>query len=293
MTWSNVAAIFLLCLTLCFCAFLGYNLKRNYTSPAPQYHYVTEPTSNQSVEPNRTEWRLDRDLIAQTDMAKWAKYILWITACGVLLSALGIWLIKNTLVATQKATTIADEGTAVAREALIKQSEIFQMSLQPILIVENIKIIPKYSAMERNGQLQSVVQYHIEITVKNYGNTPALKNYYLADYNTFKDQIIINSGSVRAMVTDIIEPQKKGVIFGMTPFIMTSDISHWTNTIAIEGELHFRDIFRNSTTSLTVRKIPISFISLTNLYGPSMLSFAVGQHDQFNYTSPQDNAENT
>lgn len=113
--------------------------------------------SNQPLadkKPERKEWREERDLIAQTDMAYWAKLMFWASAVMAFISWVGVVLIFETLKATRQAVD-------VTRDIGIAQSKAYL----------RIKASAKLAVVQEDEPL--TMRPTIWFEIFNTGNTPA------------------------------------------------------------------------------------------------------------------------
>lgn len=92
--------------------------QEQHTSTEKWIRMPAEPVSAPPPEPdpNRNEWREEEDLQAQRDMAEWAAWAVIVGIGSMMLTALGVFLVWQTLKETRKATAAAIE----AAEALPK-----------------------------------------------------------------------------------------------------------------------------------------------------------------------------
>lgn len=84
---------------------------------------IHQPKANPN--PERDEWRSEQDLKAQTDMSKWAFWMLITSVAMAALSAVGIFLIVDTLKETRSATAAANRAIDVSREIGRKQAKAY------------------------------------------------------------------------------------------------------------------------------------------------------------------------
>ncbi len=106
----------------------------------------------------REEWRSERDLEAQRQMAKWSYFTVWATWLGVILLAVTLWE------ATQTAKAASDAAKA-AREGVDLQLRIEQ----PTLRVADISV--DYMFKRRDS---------VEFSLENIGRTPAVVTAWTA-----------------------------------------------------------------------------------------------------------------
>jgi hypothetical protein len=120
--------------------------------------FIHKPVAN--PKPERDEWRSEHDLEAQTNMAKWARYMVYVSAVMAVLSAAGIWLIYATLSATRL-------GTESMQKALEETKRATRLEMQPYLSCSKISIKENVRVEGREVQTYQIV------TIKNNGKTPA------------------------------------------------------------------------------------------------------------------------
>lgn len=140
----------------------------------PIFSAVPAPPSD--LEPNRKEWREETDLNAQRDMAKWA-FLMFITSiAGVVVGGFGLVLIRETLLATHKASdytaqTLAQAklATDAAHDATFQTRRIGNEQLQARLALVDLDF--KFSERSVGGQIETAIG--LTITVVNSGILPA------------------------------------------------------------------------------------------------------------------------
>jgi len=146
----------------------SYPVTENYTPHEP----VTNPY------PNRDEWRTERDLIAQTDMANWAKWMFIVSCIMAFLSALGIWLILVTLRETREAGNKLSKQNEIALNASKAEFQPY-LSFSKRIELDQLKITERYDNIIGAKATRDDYSFHIspEITATNKGKTPATEIY--------------------------------------------------------------------------------------------------------------------
>ncbi len=147
-----------------------YNYESSYSSsnqtelaisePQPQAVSVIPRPIHKPVanpKPKRDEWRSERDLEAQRDMAQWAENMFYSSIFMAFLSAIGIWLIFATLRETQKATKSAREAVEVTREIGQKQVRAYLHAVDGTINVDPIMVV-------------------LSVKVRNIGKSPSIKS---------------------------------------------------------------------------------------------------------------------
>lgn len=116
---------------------------------------------------SREQERAEQDLTAQREMADWTEGMLIISAVvgfsTVIITSLGVYWVRETLVATRKAVEAAEDGAKAAHG----MNKIVQKEQRPYLFIEN----PSH-----NRTSQELHENHVvwAFTVKNYGKSPAI-----------------------------------------------------------------------------------------------------------------------
>lgn len=134
---------------------------------------IHEPVANPNQE--RDEWRTERDLEAQIDMAKWAKYMFYISSIMAFLSAVGIFLILATLRETQRATKSARKATEAAWGAVDAAKLGVKAEFQPYI---SAKKIPAFTVHSTKTDEFTEIIAKFEFGVENTGKTPATYLFY-------------------------------------------------------------------------------------------------------------------
>ncbi|MAN45224.1 MAG: hypothetical protein CMF04_03335 [Hyphomonas sp.] len=81
--------------------------------------------------PGRQEWREEQDLYAQRQMAKWAFWMLFVSAVGVLVGAVGLIFLKGTLDAARDTNQSALDSIRVTREIGQAQVRAYLSFMEP------------------------------------------------------------------------------------------------------------------------------------------------------------------
>lgn len=133
-------------------------------------------------EPDRKEWREEQDLKAQWKQAQWAKYAALFALASVVVTGLGLWLVKQTLDANRAAVKHAAqsaEATIEAAKAASRQAEAavegnrlariaHETAQRPWVSFAGVKLMS--GATYFDGRVDFVVHFRI----LNSGRTPAV-----------------------------------------------------------------------------------------------------------------------
>jgi hypothetical protein len=104
------------------------------------------------------------DLKAQQDMSAWAFGMLWVSGIGLMLSALGVWFIWETLKSTRAALVEAKNATKAAEATVRVTEDSARRQLRAYLIAT-----PKGLTLTATGDVSALIQ------IKNTGQTPAYR----------------------------------------------------------------------------------------------------------------------
>jgi hypothetical protein len=118
---------------------------------------VVEPPPHS--EPKREEWRQEQDLQAQWEMAYWAKYAAIAGFFSALVTAVGIWFVRQTLDANRSAVVQASAANKISRDTLIA-------SERPWVAVQYKPVSDL--VFDQNG-----MHFTVEFHVRNTGKSPA------------------------------------------------------------------------------------------------------------------------
>jgi hypothetical protein len=155
----------------------------------------TLEVANNKPEPPEGRDRAQRDLTAQEDMARWARFMLYVGGTETFVTFLGVLLVGATLIYTRNAVEAARDQVAEAAKATnaavdaaaaaVRQAEIaqrqFEMSERPWLSV-NIEL--------KKATVKNVRSFEAEIDflVKNHGKTVATNVFFeVAIFPTDRD----------------------------------------------------------------------------------------------------------
>lgn len=117
--------------------------------------------------PNRTEWRSERDLEAQFEMAHWAKVSAIAALIALVVTGIGIVFVYQTLNANRAAVLVATRGSAAAEEAIQVTRRAHVIEQRPWIAVRPVKM--------SNGILgKDFISACLWIRFTNIGKTPAL-----------------------------------------------------------------------------------------------------------------------
>jgi hypothetical protein len=118
-----------------------------------------EPPANPN--PNREEWRSERDLEAQQKMVTWAVWMTIASFLGVVVTTIGIVFIKLTLDATRAAVKEAEHATIAAQKAIAITERTAKQELRAYVLADR-------------AHVQGLDGLPIaSVFVKNFGQTPA------------------------------------------------------------------------------------------------------------------------
>lgn len=211
-----------------------------------QEHQETEqivpfaaPPEGQHTEPEagRNEWRAERDLEAQQEMARWAFWLWAATIVGIGLLAATLWETRKAaqaayeMVGEAKATTAATNASAVETRKSNEIARIAYMAEQrPWLRWE----IAQPISVKRHGDSLRVT---ISATLENFGKTPARNVLYFAElYSPAPHEAAANRGlrfhakhleeyrCAMFFMADILPNEKIPIEFG--PILRIEDLLH-------------------------------------------------------------------
>jgi len=144
--------------------------------PVAEVRRQKPPPAN--PEPKRDEWRQEKDLQAQLQMAEWAMYAALAAVFGVLVTAVGVWFVKQTLDATRaalgEAEKSSDAAVAMAKAMVGLESPLLRVAWPAITLFH---LTPPEVTPERlTGEIKAPrfdrARLH-RISLRNYGRTPA------------------------------------------------------------------------------------------------------------------------
>lgn len=131
---------------------------------------VTDPTAY------REEWRNEYDLGAQRDMAKYARLLLFVTAAGVIISCIGVFLIYETVATTHETLAEAKRSTEISERSLRSARIAAKASLRSVEVAKSAARAQSGSFIVVTG-VRVVIgdrdDVIIKIDYKNCGATPA------------------------------------------------------------------------------------------------------------------------
>jgi hypothetical protein len=143
----------------------------------------TAPTDPES---KRKEWREEQDLEAQWEQAKWAKYAVLIALGGVLVTAVGVWFVKQTLdttrVALGEAERSSNAAVAMARAMVGLELPIIHARPMVISLLAMRKALPRAEPGTQpyggtgNHKIPTEHSAVSKIPFRNFGRTPAFLN---------------------------------------------------------------------------------------------------------------------
>jgi hypothetical protein len=127
--------------------------------------------------PKREEWRSERDLEAQQEMARWALLMMIASFLSVGVTAVGVVFVKQTLDATRAAVNEAENATAAARNTINVTQDLGRRQLRAYIDIKNgaFRVGPA-----GKGRLRVRVEF------ANFGQTPARDVRFWVRINWFK-----------------------------------------------------------------------------------------------------------
>lgn len=200
--------------------------------------------------PEREEWRDERDLEAQQNMARWAEFLFYATVVGVVLLA-------ATLFETRAAAKAAWDMVKKAKEATELTKDTARRELRAYVLVESTKVTFD------NGK--RAIDYWIQL--KNFGQTPAygLKASFTATF--------FQGGKIKFLgfQPKRVETLTRADLGGSAPFsvrerITLSDeaifeaILHEKIRMVVGGHVEYRDVF-GQTQTLDFRGIAANLLA--------------------------------
>lgn len=127
---------------------------------------IPSPSANEV--PERQEWREEQDLYAQRQMAKWAFWMLVVTAMGVAVTGLGVWLIGRTLKSTE-------DGLTIMRATLREAEQATDAAKGAVDVTRDIgrKQVRAYVSLESGSYSMDDKALRMNLTFRNHGQSPA------------------------------------------------------------------------------------------------------------------------
>ena len=191
------------------------------------------------------------DLKAQEGMAFWAKTMFWATVAAVVITFIGILLIKRTLEETKRAAIAAEgmldeakETTKAAQAAIEATSKTAERQLRAYVQVENIQLeLPP--AAQVGGR-----KFVIVINIKNSGQTPAKDHRVRGKYFFAKEYESSRFGPFSCMPETgpaPISPQGTSAVT-IVPDQTGKDWQNFTNgntRLFVYGQITYQDAFEN------------------------------------------------
>ena len=105
------------------------------------------------IEASNEHERAEKDLVAQTEMALWALGMLVVSTLMMLVSALGVWWIRDTLVETRKAVKAADDAVTVTREVGEAQVRAYVAPYEfSVVFDQNVGVADIHGMVRNSGQ---------------------------------------------------------------------------------------------------------------------------------------------
>lgn len=104
-------------------------------------------TENSKADAAQKDERERRDLVAQEDMALWAKYMLWSSVAQAAISIFGIWLLYKTFRETRRAANASDgmaRDSRLAAQAAIESVKIAQSTNRPWIQLDAVVAGPAW-----------------------------------------------------------------------------------------------------------------------------------------------------
>lgn len=149
-------------------------------------------------EPDREEWRSEQDLQAQRDMAYWAMVVAIASGLSVVVTAFGVWYVRQTLEATR--ATVGD--VAKTAEEAVEANRIMREDRRPWVDIEfngieDFRWTPRSVAMVR-------------LKVENVGKTPVGSGRFFVE---------LHAGTGRTSIDHLIDEfrarYQKGLVSGL------------------------------------------------------------------------------
>ena len=166
------------------------------------------------VQATREDERAERDLIAQSEMALWAFWMLIVTGVTAAVTGIGVYYVRSTLMQAGETNRAAVAAAEAANEA----NRIMRSESRPwIAIEQNVKCDFIY---EEGG---SKCEIWWEMTLTNKGKTPA-HNVSITEGIYRYDWGFIGAG--RQGVEDVVNRAKRKPFFDI-PVIFTSESKPW------------------------------------------------------------------
>lgn len=117
--------------------------------------YAVAQAPQPKPDPERDEWRYEKDLQAQRNMAHWAFWMVWVSLAGVGVGAVGIIYLAMTYNEARSATNAANETVRITRDIGYGQ-------LRPYVGLRGIECVA------------SIGGFQLQPHWKNFGQTPAV-----------------------------------------------------------------------------------------------------------------------
>lgn len=201
--------------------------------------------TNTDPKAERDEWRKEKDLQAQRDMAYWSGGLFWVAFFTLWVTGAGVYVVARTLKATRDAVDSANEATKAAHDTNEITRTFGHTQLRAYVSV---------SGQELNFENGFPVPI---ITMKNFGNTPAVDvfHYCILTIREFplESDLLVTNTEPHKMSQSVLGPG--GILKLSYPYgqRITGDIQSQIRKgklgIYVYGELIYKDVFGESHTS--------------------------------------------
>ena len=181
----------------------------------------------------REEWRSERNLEAQRDMAEWAFLMIVVSGLSVLVTGVGVVYVARTLEATRAAVKEAADGTAAAKAMVDLSRENATRELRAYLSVEPGGI----------NQLRGTTDAVGHIIVRNVGKLPAQGVYAVSRIGAVNRRgisLIVNADE--AQPERVIQPGA-AMIQGSSDFMTADAFREPAQYFYVWGVIYYWDGF--------------------------------------------------
>ncbi|WP_206018372.1 hypothetical protein [Roseovarius nitratireducens] len=199
------------------------------------------------IEAKRREDNEQRDLNAQEQMAKWAKWMTLVTIGGVIATVVGLFLIYRTLQYTRKAAddtgkmlVEAKRSAEAAEEAVAATRDIGEKQVRAYLHIKDVSVFVSRGLERGLG---------VEITVANAGQSPCIDCEAVIHFTMAKQ----GSAVIHIPIPDIAANSEKT---GKVRAQSVSETSDWDGDavrITAIGKVFGYDVFNNEIFAQTHR----------------------------------------
>jgi hypothetical protein len=195
----------------------------------------------EKVEASQEQARSEQDLTAQQVAANSAFMSAIIAFFTFIITGIGAWLIRETLIATQSAVKEAEKATTAARDAVDETTRIGEAQIRAYLQITNATM---HLTRGDPGLVDQRFKPRLSIDVKNFGQSPArwfrysvVIRYYPPMHNGFQGSL---GHSPRSWGKDI----GAGDTRKFTKLVGTCPIENEVIRSAVETEIHFDIVIR-------------------------------------------------